>query len=152
RGSTWRSRPPARRSIQGSLGALEFRLTLRPTLPPTHLGSRSRRARSQSANASGSTAAHPSAPEHGIRSFRRLPSARVFAHKAETPSAIAAGRSRSGGFTASNAFWRLEERRPLSCNRSGLVQQFYQIAFVQHAFDDNCTVHSGRAIVSLRYG
>jgi hypothetical protein len=32
-----------------------------------------------------------------------------------------------------------------------LVQEFYRIAFVQHAFDHHRTVNTGHAFVSLRY-
>ena len=41
--------------------------------------------------------------------------------------------------------------RDMATNLSGMIEQFDWIAFVQHAFDDDCTVHSGGALVSLSY-
>ena len=32
-----------------------------------------------------------------------------------------------------------------------LVYQFYRIAFVHHAFDQDCTINARHTIVSLRY-
>src|SRR5438132_379593 len=101
-----------------------------------------------------STASGPSAPVHMIRSFRRLPLWQCFrANKRRTQNSLlsfAGATALCAVRTSANS----KLRRPTEAwlqDLSDGFQQFYRIAFVQHAFDYDRTVNARHSIVSLRY-